>query len=269
MSGELDHRDQIAQRLEATEDRFRIAQAAGGIGWFEWDISTGKWEWTPHVAVLFGFDPQKPRPAFSDWQPAIFMDDVPKLRSAVEGADEQGVYYVEFRVRHSDGSVHWIAGKGEITRSKSGQALRVAGVYYDISDRKALEARLLALNEGLEARVADRARQLAATNARLEETERRFQLLIDGVTDHAIFMLDRTGIVASWNTGAERIKGYSSGEIIGQHFSRFYTDEDRQKGIPQTALTTAERLGKYRVGRSSRPQGWHHVSRERRDQRHS
>ena len=120
MSGELDHRDQIAQRLEATEDRFRIAQAAGGIGWFEWDISTGKWEWTPHVAVLFGFDPQKPRPAFSDWQPAIFMDDVPKLRSAVERADEQGVYYVEFRVRHSDGSVHWIAGKGEITRSESG-----------------------------------------------------------------------------------------------------------------------------------------------------
>ena len=136
-------------------------------------------------------------------------------------------------------------GRERSPAASSGQALRVAGVYYDISDRKALEARLLALNEGLEARVADRARQLAATNARLEETERRFQLLIDGVTDHAIFMLDRTGIVASWNTGAERIKGYSSGEIIGQHFSRFYTDEDRQKGVPQTALATAERSGKY------------------------
>ena len=247
MREERDHRDQIAQRLEATEERFRIAQDAGGIGWFEWDLSTGEWEWTPHVAVLFGFDPQMPRPAFSDWQPAIFIDDVPKLRSAVERADEQGVYYVEFRVTHSDGSVHWIAGKGEITRGEAGRALRAAGVYYDISDRKALEARLLALNEGLEARVADRARQLAATTARLEETERRFQLLIDGVTDYAIFMLDRTGVVASWNTGAERIKGYSSGEIIGQHFSRFYTDEDREKGVPQTALATAERSGKYEV----------------------
>src|SRR5580704_6120625 len=245
MSEERGHRDQIAQRLEATEERFRIAQVAGGVGWFEWDLSTGEWEWTPHVAVLFGFDPQMPRPAFSDWQPAIFIDDVPKLRLAVEQADEQGVYFVEFRVLHSDSSVHWIAGKGEVTRSESGHALRVAGVYYDISDRKALKARLLSLNEGLEARVADRARQLAATTARLEEIERRFQLLIDGVTDYAIFMLDRTGIVASWNTGAERIKGYLSNEIIGQHFSRFYTDEDRQKGVPQTALATAERSGKY------------------------
>jgi PAS domain S-box-containing protein len=245
MSRERDHRDQIAQRLEATEEQFRIAQVAGGVGWFEWHLSTGEWKCTPHVAVLFGFDPQMPRPAFSDWQPAIFIDDVPKLRSAVEQADEQGVYYVEFRVLHSDSSVHWIAGRGEITKSESGHALRVAGVYYDISDRKALEARLLALNEALEARVADRARRLAATTARLEETERRFQLLIDGVTDYAIIMLDRTGIVESWNTGAERIKGYSAGEIIGQHFSRFYTDEDRQKGVPQIALATTERSGKY------------------------
>ena len=160
-------------------------------------------------------------------------------------AARQGSYYVEFRVTHPDGSVHWIAGKGEITKDETGRALRVAGVYYDISERKALEARLLALNEGLEARVADRARQLATTAAQLEETERRFQLLIDAVTDYAIFMLDKTGNVVSWNPGAERIKGYSSEEIIGQHFSRFYTEDDRQKGVPQTALATAERTGKY------------------------
>src|SRR6476646_8801722 len=66
-------------------------------------------------------------------------------------------------------------------------------------------------------------RQLATTAAQLQETERRFQLLIDAVTDYAIFMLDKTGHVASWNTGAQRIKGYSAGEIIGHHFSRFYT----------------------------------------------
>ena len=126
----------------------------------------------------------------------------------------------------------------------------MAGVYYEISERKALEARLLALNEGLEARVADRARQLATTAAQLEETERRFQLLIDAVTDYAIFMLDKTGHVVSWNTGAQRIKGYSSAEILGQHFSRFYTEEDRQKGVPQIALATAERTGKYEA------EGW-------------
>ena len=235
----------IDQRLKATEERFRIAQVAGGIGWFEWDLETDRWEWTPHVAVLFGFDPETSRPEFADWHPAIFIDDVPKLRLAVEQASERGHYYVEFRVTHPDGSVHWLAGKGEMTKDEGGRALRVAGVYYDISDRKALEARMLALNEGLEARVADRARQLAATASQLEETERRFQLLVDAVTDYAIFMLDPAGNIASWNPGAERIKGYTSEEIVGQHFSLFYTEGDRQQGVPQNALATAERTGKY------------------------
>ena len=250
MSEESSNRDQIEQRLKAIEERFRIAQVAGGIGWFEWDLVTDAWEWTPHLAVLFGFDPETPRPLFADWQPAIFIDDVPKLRAAVEIASERGPYYVEFRVTHPDGSVHWIAGRGEITKNATGQARRVAGVYYEISERKALEAQFLALNEGLEARVADRARQLAATAAQLAETERRFHLLIDGVTDYAIFMLDTAGNVISWNPGAERIKGYSSAEILGHHFSRFYTEDDRQKGLPRTALATAERTGKYEA------EGW-------------
>jgi PAS domain S-box-containing protein len=243
MSEDRSRRDHVEQGL--SEERFRIAQIAGGIGWFEWDLMTDAWEWTPHVAVLFGFDPARSRPQLSDWHPAIFIDDVAKLRSAVEQAGAEAPYYVEFRVNHPDGSVHWIAGKGEITRDETGRARRVVGVYYDISERKALEARLLALNEGLEARVADRARQLATTAARLEETERRFQLLIAAVTDYAIFMLDKTGHVVSWNPGAERIKGYAAEEILGHHFSRFYTEEDRQQGVPRRALATAEGTGKY------------------------
>jgi len=250
MSEDRFPRAQIEQRLRATEERFRIAQAAGGIGWFEWDLVTDAWECSTHVAILFGFNPATPRPLFADWQPAIFIDDVPKLRSAVEVAGERGAYYVEFRVTHPDGSVHWIAGRGEITKDDIGRARRVAGVYFEISERKALEARFLALNESLEARVADRARQLAATAAQLEETERRFHLLIDAVTEYAIFMLDTAGNVVSWNPGAERIKGYSSAEILGQHFSRFYTEDDRRKGLPRTALATAERTGKYET------EGW-------------
>jgi PAS domain S-box-containing protein len=233
------------QRLRATEERFRIAQVAGGIGWFEWDLITNEWKWSPHLAVLFGFDPETPRSLFADWQIAIFIDDVPKLRSAVDRAGENSPYSVEFRVTHPDGGIHWIAGRGEIARDEAGRAIRVTGVCYDISDRKALEARMQALNEDLEARVANRVRQLAATAAQLAETERRFQLLIDAVTDYAIYMLDKAGNVVSWNPGAERIKGYSAGEIIGQHFSRFYTEDDRRQGVPQTALAAAERTGKY------------------------
>ena len=109
---------------------------ASGIGWFEWDLTTDAWEWTPPVAALFGFDPENPRRLFAEWLPAIFVDDVPKLHSAVETAAETGSYYVEFRVRHSDRSVHWIAGKGEATKDETGRALWLTGVYYEITDRK-------------------------------------------------------------------------------------------------------------------------------------
>ncbi len=64
--------------------------------------------------------------------------------------------------------------------------------------------------------------------------EERYRLLIDSITDYAIYMLDDSGIVTSWNPGARRFKGYEASEILGQHFSRFYTDEDRKAGAPGT-----------------------------------
>ena len=64
----------------------------------------------------------------------------------------------------------------------------------------------------------------AAASA-LRDSERQFRLLVQGVTDYAIYMLDPNGNVSSWNAGGERIKGYTPDEIIGQHFSRFYTDD--------------------------------------------
>ena len=79
----------------------------------------------------------------------------------------------------------------------------------------------------------------------LYETEQRFRMLVQGVRDYAIYMLDAEGRVTNWNSGAEKIKGYTADEIVGQHFSRFYTEEDRARGEPQFALETALREGKY------------------------
>ena len=70
-------------------------------------------------------------------------------------------------------------------------------------------------------------------------SERRLQLLVDAVKDYAIYLLDAQGIGRSWNAGAERFTGYKAEEIIGQHFSRFYTEEDRLIGLPERALRTA------------------------------
>ena len=80
--------------------------------------------------------------------------------------------------------------------------------------------------------------------------EGRYRLLVEAVTDYAIYMLDASGVVTSWNPGAQRFKGYTENEIIGQHFSRFYTPEDQETGLPARALETARREGKFEA------EGW-------------
>ena len=83
------------------------------------------------------------------------------------------------------------------------------------------------------------------TETALRESEQRFRLLVENVDDYAIFMLDPEGKVSTWNAGAERIKGYSADEIIGQHFSRFYTQEDLLSGKPDMELKTAALQGRF------------------------
>ena len=79
----------------------------------------------------------------------------------------------------------------------------------------------------------------------LFESERSFRLLVEGVADYALYMLDPTGIVTSWNVGGQRIKGYSPEEIVGRHFSCFYTEADRANGKPLRALKIAKEQGRY------------------------
>lgn len=115
----------------------------------------------------------------------------------------------------------------------------------DIGGRRKIEQALQGTNEELGKLVEKRTRELEETATRLGETERNFSLLVKSVIDYAIFMLDIEGNVASWNEGAARIKGYSSDEIVGLHFSNFYTDEDKAAGLPQHGLATALREGRW------------------------
>jgi PAS domain S-box-containing protein len=120
----------------------------------------------------------------------------------------------------------------------------------ELTARVEAEAELQKLNQTLEERVTVRAQQLAASATRLVQAEQHLALLIDAVVDYAIFMLDPAGKVVSWNSGAQRIKGYERGEIVGQHFSRFYTPEDQAQGVPARALATAAAIGRYEM------EGW-------------
>lgn len=89
-----------------------------------------------------------------------------------------------------------------------------------------------------------------ATSPSVPNVEERYRLLVEAIIDYAVYMLDATGIVASWNPGAQRFKGYTSEEIIGSHFSLFYTEEDRIAGVPKRGLEIAAAQGRFET------EGW-------------
>jgi PAS domain S-box-containing protein len=439
----------IGMQSRLSNEQLRLLESTAGTGAFEFELATQRLVTTSQVAVLFGLDPKVPRSSFEDWEPAIFFDDVPKLRAEFEIALQTGAFSGELRVTHPDRSVHWLEAKAEIVADQGGVARWLRGTCYDITERKVLQARLLAANETLEARVAElreeartleilnrtgvalaaeldldrlvqtvtdagvditgaqfgaffynvvdekgegytlhslsgvpreafldfpmprntavfeptfrglgpvcsndiladprygksephfgmpqghlsvrsylavpvvsrssevlgglffghaepgvftvreeriitgiaaqaavaidnarlyqtsqreiaarkqteealqalnetleqrvseRTQQLEASYAELTVSERRFRLLVEAVTDYAIFMVGPDGTVVKWNPGAERIKGYSANEIIGRHIACFYTEEDRRSGLPDRVIATAAATGKY------------------------
>ena len=143
----------------------------------------------------------------------------------LEAAARDGHYETEgWRIR-KDGGRFWASVEVDAIRDENDELIGFAKVTRDITERQVAQQTL-------------------------RETARQFRTLIGGVTDYALFMLDPNGLVINWNAGAERIKGYSAEEIIGQHFSRFYTDRDRAAGLPARALQIAAQEGRYEA------EGW-------------
>lgn len=143
----------------------------------------------------------------------------------LETARREGKFEGEgWRIR-KDGSRFWASVVVDAIKDEHGKIIGFAKITRDMTEKRAAQHALL-------------------------EAERRFRILVQGVTDYAIYMLDPEGRVTNWNAGAERIKGYSPDDIIGEHFSRFYAPEDREDGVPQRALETARSTGRYEA------EGW-------------
>ena len=115
----------------------------------------------------------------------------------------------------------------------------------DFTGNRRLEAGLAEAQANLEQRVAVRTKELADANERVRESEEQMRLMVSGVKDYAIFMLDPEGRVATWNLGAKRLKGWHALEIVGQHFSSFYSPEDVADNLPERELDIAKAEGQF------------------------
>ncbi len=181
--------------------------------------------WNTGAERLKGYEPTEiiGRPYATFFAPEDRARGVPER--ALRTAAEAGRFETEgWRVR-KDGTRFWALAVVDAIRDKNGVLLGFAKITRDMTEREQAHQRLL-------------------------DSEARFRRLVDAVVDYAIFQLDPNGIVATWNSGAQRIKGYSAADIIGHHFSTFYTEEDRAAGAPARALATAKREGRYEA------EGW-------------
>jgi PAS domain S-box-containing protein len=171
--------------------------------------------------------------------------------------DARETFRMQYRLRRSDGVYRWIEDTGVPRYAPDGRFLGFIGSCSDIHRHVETEAELRELKRTLDERIGEKTTQLEGeiaarhvTERTLQESSTQLEVLIQGIKDCAIYLLDPEGRVSSWNSGAERIKGYSAGEILGEHFSRFYSQEDRTANVPLLALQRAKMEGKFEA------EGW-------------
>jgi PAS domain S-box-containing protein len=216
------------QALEESEERYRLlVEGVGDYAIFMLDIAGNVATWNEGAKRIKGYEPEEIigrhfSRFYSQKDRESGYPDFELAEAIRLGRFED----LGWRIR-KDGSVFWANVVITAMRNKNGDLVGFSKITRDLTDQKQLEE------------------QLYRTNEELNDSQERMRLLIDSVKDYAILMLNPAGEIISWNVGAERIKGYSAKEILGKHFSVFYTREAVVSGFPQYELNRALADGRF------------------------
>jgi PAS domain S-box-containing protein len=221
-NSDLSVQDAAERRLRSAEDRFR--RLADDLPVMIWESdAAAEMVWRNRAFDSFwGLAPDTPAPASE----AILHPEDRERVTAEYARVWAGALpmKLEARVRHADGEWRELRIEGVPRLDDDGAVQGYIGAAYDITESRR------------------QAKSLANQAGQMAEN---FRMLVAAVVDYALFTLNPDGVVVNWNAGARRIKGYEADEIVGRHFSVFYTEADREAGAPQAALAAAAREGRF------------------------
>ncbi|HKP04234.1 MAG TPA: chemotaxis protein CheB [Chthoniobacterales bacterium] len=210
------HRAEDAVR-ESEERMARLADAIPQIVWTNTVDGTANYfnrRWYDYTGLTFE------KSAGPGWQAVVHPDDAPASRDRWQKALKAGeVFDSEYRLRNADGDYRWFIGRNVPLRDKENRITGWFGTATDIHDLKLAEAST-------------------------REMEGRFQLLVEGTPDYAMFLLDPENVITFWSTGAEKVFGWTAEEAVGQTGAIIFTDADQKKGEVEKEIETAVREGR-------------------------
>ena len=216
---DIQERKQNEAQLEQLQQRHALALKSADIGVWEYVPSAEPLIWDAQMHEIYGLDALIPV-ELKDWIAAVHPDDRASAMAAVDQCQREKVEVsYRFRIRHPRLGIRYLEASADVILSQSGQVMRMVGVNRNVTEAHNAQARL-------------------------RDSEERFQLMVDAAIDYAIFQLDRHGHVASWNLGAQRMYGYKSEEIIGRSSVCLHTVDDQYAGEPSTNLRLADQHGR-------------------------
>ncbi len=221
LQSEVEERRSI--EAESSEQRARLveAQRLANLGSWSWDVGLGRVSWSQQLHDIYGVTPEAFAGTLEDFLSRLHPDDRERVQTNVMASlQSRQPFQHEERIVRPNGEVRHLQSTGEVIVDERGDVVRMLGVCLDVTDRKAAESAF-------------------------RKSQEQYRRLVDSVHDYAIYMLNPDGTVASWNAGAARIKRYTADEILGRHFSVFYTEQDRARGEPERALNIAATTGRY------------------------
>ena len=224
------------QILQEREQKFRLL--ADSMPQFVWtgDANGNLNYFNKSVYNYSGLSPEQVEK--DGWLQIVHPDERDEnIKQWMQSIATGEVFIFEHRFKRHDGEYRWQLSRAIPQRDEQGSITMWVGTSTDIQDQK-----LFAYE--LEREVEERTKDLKKLNEDLVKSEARYHLMIDEVQDYAIIYLNPKGEIENWNKGAEKIKGYRAEEIIGQHFSVFYTEQDQKAHTPQKLLNHALTSGK-------------------------